>query len=110
MISLSQHSIQPYCFESHGRAKHPFPSLVQLGENDVLRLVGAGLGREVDQDRLVDILGQLVQNELLRNGAKVHSKIEMEQKVHCREKQQLTAISLSSKITFMLSKLQSMWI
>ena len=57
-------------FPSHGWAKDSLPSLVKLWENDILRLVGTGLCREVDEDWLVDILGQFVQNKILKNNKK----------------------------------------
>ena len=50
---------------AHGRTKQALASLVQFGEDDVLGLVGCRLRREVDHDRLVRLLGQPIQNEIL---------------------------------------------
>ena len=52
---------------AHGRSKQSLASLVQLGEDDVLGLVGRRLRREVDHDWLVRLLGQPVQYEILPN-------------------------------------------
>ena len=57
-----------YCLPAKGRSKDPLPSLVQLGHDNVLRLVGTGLRREVHQHWFVDILGQLLQQVVLRQG------------------------------------------
>ena len=55
----------PHSLAAHGRSKQSLASLVQLGEDDVLGLVGRGLRREVDHDWLVCLLGQPVQYVIL---------------------------------------------
>lgn len=47
------------------RSEDTFAAFVQLGHDDVLGLVGGGLGGEVDDVGLVLVLVQLVQQEVL---------------------------------------------
>ena len=56
---------QTYGLLAKGGTKHPLAALVQLGHDDVLALVGRGLGREVDDDGFEDLLVKLVQQEVL---------------------------------------------
>lgn len=54
-----------YRLPAKGRPEDSLPSLVQLGHDDVLCLVGTGLSGEVHQDWLVHILGQLLEQVVL---------------------------------------------
>ena len=72
-----------HCLAAHGRPEQALASLVQLGEDDVLGLVGRGLCREVDHDWLVNFLWKLVQNEILPE--KIHDKITTPQLCTCTQ-------------------------
>lgn len=54
-----------YRLPAKGRPEDSLPSLVQLGHNDVLCLVGTGLSGEVHQDWLVHVLGELLEQVVL---------------------------------------------
>ena len=58
-------SYSAHCLAAHGWPEQALASLVQLGEDDVLGLVGRRLCREVDHDWLVSFFWKLVQNEIL---------------------------------------------
>ena len=62
----SRSPILTHRLPSHRWPKHSLPPLVQLGEDDVLCLVGSGLSREVYENRLVHVFWQTIEQEILR--------------------------------------------
>lgn len=61
--------MNPYSLLAHGRAEDALPSLVQLGHDDVLCLVGARLRGEVDDVGFVHVAIELLEQEFLHNTA-----------------------------------------
>lgn len=84
MLSAKHHLRSTHSLLAKWWSVDPLSPPVQFGHDDVLGLVGAGLGREVDDVGLEHLLVQLVQEEVLTTKETCYPWLRMQTQVKHR--------------------------